>query len=244
MLKREIGKNLLCRIVPTDHLQEIVKYFLTITFSPSDNFWILKTSFPSKRIIGFGAFLKLSPTIRVFHQKNFKKVIENYKKMLENDANNLEKIVKEYPSFFDLCLKLAKMNEKEWFKVHMQTCRKAKCNSNEIIVGFLLSSVGCEDYSVCPLWRKNLTMRKICLQKTAYINFQTTLTHFRGLGIGWKLFEFSIDTLKKKFNRISTMISIRTIENFHKKIGSRKVSTIPHYYPNGGTGKLYCYNVI
>lgn len=244
LLRREIRNNLTCRLIYDKYLQEITKYFLTIAFSPSDNFWILQTSRRTKKRIGFAAFLKLSPIISFYHQQNFVRVIKEYKKMVRESEKVLDEYLLKYPYFFDLCLELKYAEKEKWFSIYSQVCHMANCKSNEIIVGFLVASVGCEDYKFCPLWRNEPNIRKICLKKSAYIDFQTTLTHFMGLGIGWKLFSFAVEYLKRRFNRISTMVSNKKIEWFHQKIGSKRLATIPHYYPDKSSGKLYCYAVI
>lgn len=244
-----IDQNLDFRRIESN-LEELERYFMAITFTPDDIYWICTSSRrePEEKII-LGAFLNLSSEeINKYHKENFKLVGENLRKFQEQKKVSINYVDKKKYPIFSLIERLTTANKDLEKRIYDDICRKSGANSNEILIGVLAASVGCDEINFCSLVKEKSHWLHDCLNKTIYIDFQTTLEHFRGFGIGLKLitkgFEYyRVYSKVKGFVRASTMVSNPIIERFHDRLGSYRVATIQNYYPDGTTGILYCHQL-
>jgi ribosomal protein S18 acetylase RimI-like enzyme len=246
-MKNIINQNLNIRQIETN-LKEIEEYFMAITFSLDDIYWIIKNSRakPPEKIM-IGAFLNLSSEeLKHYHEKNFWLVRENLRKLQTQKTYHITKMeMLKYP-ILSFSEKLVNADENLWRKIYNDICMKSGANYTEILAGVLVTSRGCEEISFCPRVKENgVHWLNDCLKNAVYIDFQTTLFHFRGFGIGSKLIYKGFEILKKNsenrgFVRVSTMTANPIIKKFHDSLGSDRLATIPGYYPDGSSGILYC----
>lgn len=239
-MREFIRQNLNIREIDSS-LDDIEQYFTAISFSPDYIYWDVSNSTkkPRERII-IGAFLdSRADLINQFHKENFWKVGDHLRSLQVKKKYNLEQVGRSH-SIFSLIHKLFNADIETEKIIYQDICKKSGAYSNELLIGILVASNGCEETDVCPLLKEKPHWLYNCLNNSVYIDFQTTLIHFRGFGIGTELINRGFEHYRKRFVRASTMTSNPEVMRFHDMLGSYKLATIPMYYPDGATGILYC----